>query len=102
MLDSGAFPNGISSSVAAALGLDEIGTDTLHAALSVSESNIYEARVAIEGMSGELTHRFHSIEQQANGHPYEVILGRQFLTAFDFGFDYARQAWHLSAPTPSP
>lgn len=99
MLDSGANPNGIDSGTALSLGLPAVGSDTLHAALSVSNSTIYAARLAIEGMPGELPLNFHSIEHHANGHPYELILGRQFLTGFNFGFNHARQEWYLAPPS---
>lgn len=98
MLDSGAYPNAIDAALAVSLGLRPHGSDTLHAALSVSVSDIYRANLAIEGLAGESTLDFHSSNHHANGHPYELILGRQFLTAFDFGFSHERQEWYLSIP----
>lgn len=98
MLDSGAYPNAIDNSLAQSLGLSLVGSDTLHAALSVLTSDSYRARLAVEGMPGELTVDFHATNHHANGHQYGLILGRQFLTRFNFGFNHTRREWYLSAP----
>lgn len=99
LLDSGAHPNAISSTLAEQLGLEKIGEDTLHAALAVQSTNIYSGHLVVEGLPGTFGLDFQASNHHANGHPYELILGRRFLTAFDFGYSFERKEWYLSHPS---
>lgn len=98
LLDSGAYPNVISAALAERMELEVVGSDTLHAALAIERTYIHTAELVVEGLLGTFPIRFQAANHHMNGHPYELVLGRQFLTAFDFGFSQATQEWYLAYP----
>ncbi|HWT63268.1 MAG TPA: hypothetical protein VN150_11880 [Ochrobactrum sp.] len=94
MLDSGAAPSAIDNSVATALNLPIVGSDTVHSALTVNLVPKYAAVMAISGFP-PIQIELMGIDHRRTGHPYDLILGRAFLTMFDFGFDRESGVWRL-------
>ncbi|MGU3399140.1 hypothetical protein ACLBWS_05265 [Brucellaceae bacterium D45D] len=99
MLDSGAAPSAIDNGVAASLGLSVVGSDTVHSALTVNLVPKYSAFMTIAGLP-PFQIELMGMDHRRTGHPYDLILGRSFLTLFDFGFDRRSLEWRLSLPIP--
>lgn len=98
MLDSGAYLNAIDETIWRRMGLPSIGRETVHSVNGVQETVVCEATVQIQVVSTVISipARFAVSRQRANGHPYDLVLGRTFLTQFDFGFSSTRNVWYLS------
>lgn len=100
MLDSGAYPNAIDEDFWKSIGLPITGKDTLHSVTATGEVAICSADLRILHGSGVISMRanFSISPLRKNGHLYDLVLGRQILTKFDFGFSYIENRWHLSVP----
>lgn len=99
MLDSGAMPCAIDIEIADSLGLQPSSYDTIHTAENVNLAPQYKAFMFIAGLK-PLEINLAGTNHRRAGHPYDLILGRSFLTLFDFGFDRRNGVWSLSHPIP--
>lgn len=100
MLDSGAYPNAIDTQLWENVQLPIVGEDTLHSTMNVDTVQVCRGLVMVHapGTTIPIPADFSITPMRQKGHPCNVILGRKFLTQFDFGFDLSRNAWHLSQP----
>lgn len=100
MLDSGAYPNAMDEAVWRRMRLPELRRETVHSVSGVQETIVCEATIQIQAGQTIISKPAHFLvmPQRSNGHPYDLVLGRTFLTQFEFGFSTARNAWHFSLP----
>lgn len=96
MLDSGATGIYADPAIARKLDLPVIKTDTVYAVGATHASNVYAATFWIDDLP-DLSVEVQEVPLRSQGQPYDIVLGRSFLTMFDFGFDLRKRAWKLEA-----
>lgn len=94
MLDSGATAMYADPKLIEILKLPVIGTDTFHAVGYSGVTTIHSATFWIDDLP-DLPVNLQESPLRSRGMPYDIILGRQFLTMFYFGFDPRNGAWRL-------
>ncbi|MGO4118736.1 pepsin/retropepsin-like aspartic protease family protein [Rhizobium ruizarguesonis] len=97
LLDSGAAAMYADPEIIRKTGLPVVGKDTFFAVGHSGETTIHKATIWIDGLP-DLQADLQMAPFRSSGKPYDMILGRSFLTMFDFGFDLQRRAWKLVLP----
>lgn len=93
LLDSGATRLYAEPALAAVTGMPVIGVDTAYAVGAAHETPIHSCTILIEGIAPMIAD-IQAVPLKSAGKPYDMILGRSFLTLFDFGFS-PETGWHL-------
>lgn len=97
MLDSGAAAIYADPDVIRQTDLPTIGHDTFHGVGHSQTTTIHDGLFWIDGLP-DLKVQVQQAPLRSAGRPYDIILGRSFLTMFDFGFDLKTRAWKLVLP----
>ncbi len=69
-------------------------TDVVHAIGMSHATPVHAVTLWIDDLP-DLQAEMQAVPCRSNGKPYDIVLGRSFLTMFDFGFDQRTQAWKL-------
>ena len=94
MLDSGATAIYADLDIIRKLELPIVRQDTATAVGVTHSTNVHAAMFWIDDIP-DLSVEVQGVPLRSAGSPYDIILGRQFLTMFDFGFDPRIGAWKL-------
>lgn len=94
LLDSGATGIYGDPSILHNLNLSVIRQDTVFAVGMEHTTSVHAAVLQIAGLP-DLSAEVQSVPCRSAGMPYDIVLGRSFLTMFDFGFDRSISEWKL-------
>lgn len=94
LLDSGATGIYGDPPIMDLLQLPIIKQDTVFAVGAAHTTNVHTATFWIDDLP-DLQVQIQAVPCRSAGKPYDIVLGRSFLTMFDFGFDQRTRAWRL-------
>lgn len=98
LLDSGAYPIAVDRSILSRMGSASTGSDSFFSPSGQGTTEVHDVWMWLKGVEPARVSVL-ATDHRRSGLPYDIILGRVFLTQFDFGFDREKQAWKLSLPT---
>ena len=87
LIDTGATHSCIDSTLAEELALPVIGSTSLASAHGVQAVNKHLAQIHVTALGMTLYGTFDSVQLRTSGLPYDVLLGRSFLSSADLHYE---------------